>query len=142
MPVTGVAAVRAKMKRAFKDINEKKAPQFVQAVLSIGESHSMELAPREYSLLVNSIIKDMNITTTGVKGFISYGGGTGVRDGKTVKINYAAILEFKPDWKPRPINKKKGPATNMNAKPHYLRGGFEDPESQALIKEATKIFEV
>jgi hypothetical protein len=133
MPVTGASAVRANMKRFFKDVSDKKAPQFVQTVLSIGESHSRELAPMEYSALVNSIIKDMKITNTGVKGFISYGGG---------KVNYAAILELKPDWKPRPISKKKGPATNMNAKPHYLRRGFEDPESQAEIKEAIKIFKV
>lgn len=125
--------MRANMRRTFKDISDKKAPQFVAAVLSIGENRSKEFAPVEYGALVNSIVKDVTRQGDKVKGFLSYGGGS---------VNYAAILELKTDWKPRPVSMKAGPATNMNATPHYLRRGFEDPESQSLIKEAEKIFKV
>ena len=63
MPVKGAKAVKDNMKRIFKDISQKKAPQFVNAVIFIGENHSKELAPLEFSLLVNSIIKDIKIPT-------------------------------------------------------------------------------
>jgi len=35
MPVSGAKTVKDNMKRIFKDISEKKAPQFVNAVISI-----------------------------------------------------------------------------------------------------------
>ena len=114
MPVTGVAQVTANYKRTFKDIRDKKAPQFIAAVQSIGENHSKELCPLEYGTLVNSIVKDINITGNKVSGKLSY------------NTLYAAILETKTNWKPRAVVNKKGPATNMNAVPHYLRRGFED----------------
>lgn len=133
MPVRGANKVRANMRRTFKDISDKKAPQFVAAVLSIGETHSKEFAPIEYGNLINSIMKDITRQGEKVKGFLSYGGGS---------VTYAAILELKQDWKPRPVAMKAGPATNMNATPNYLRKGFESSESRALIKEAEKIFRV
>jgi hypothetical protein len=40
MPVTGIKQVKANMKRVFKDISDKKAPQFINAVISIGVAHS------------------------------------------------------------------------------------------------------
>lgn len=130
MPVTGVKTVKANMKRIFKDISEKKAPQFVNAVLSIGQAHSRELAPIEFSLLVNSVIRDVDVTSMIVSGTLSY------------NTKYAAALEFRMDWKPRPPSMKKGPAWNPKAKPGFLRKGFNDPESRSDIKRAEKIFKI
>lgn len=130
MPVKGIKEVKAKVGKIFADIHEKKAVQFTNAVLSIGQAHSMELAPVEHSLLVNSILKNVDVTPSGVDGALSY------------NTAYAARLEFKEDWKPVPPEQKDGPAWNPNAKPHYLKRGFEDAESQASIKQAFKIFKV
>lgn len=130
MPVKGAKAVKQNMKRIFKDISEKKAPQFVNAVLSIGENHSKELAPVEFSLLVNSIIKNINVSGKTTTGSLSY------------NTKYAAALEFRIDWKPRPPSNKRGPAWNPQAEPHYLKKGFEDPTSLAAIKKAEEIFKV
>jgi len=132
MPVTGAAAVRRNMGRIFKDINEKKAPQFVNAVLSIGLSHSKELTPLEFGTLVNSAFMDVDVNSFKgeVTGSVKY------------IANYAAALEFRTDWKPRPINKKAGPAWNPNAEPHFLKKGFEDSTSQSAIKRAEKIFKI
>jgi len=132
MPVTGAAAVRRKMGRIFKDINEKKAPQFVNQVLSIGLLHSKELAPLEFGTLVNSAFMDVDVNSFKgeVTGSVKY------------VTNYAAALEFRTDWKPRPINEKAGPAWNPNAEPHFLKKGFEDSTSQSAIKRAEKIFKI
>ncbi len=130
MPVKGAKAVKQTMKRIFKNISDKKAPQFVNAVLSIGENHSKELAPVEFSLLVNSIIKDIDVSNTIVSGSLSY------------NTKYAAALEFRADWKPRPTQLKKGPAWNPQAEPHYLKKGFEDQTSLSAIKKAEDIFKI
>lgn len=130
MPVTGVAQVKANYKRTFKDITEKKAPQFIAAVMSIGENHSKELAPLEYGTLVNSITNDITIKESRVTGVLAY------------NTLYAVILENKPGWKPRPPDMKAGPAWNPRAEPHFLRKGFEDPESRADIKRAEDIFKI
>jgi hypothetical protein len=130
--ITGVKALQRNMGRIFKDINEKKAPQFVGAVLSIGLTHSKELAPLEFGVLVNSSVLDVDVNRFKgeVTGNVRY------------LANYAAFLEFNKNWKPRPINKKRGPATNMNAEPHFLRKGFEDASSRAAIKKAEDIFKI
>ncbi len=136
MPVTGVSQVQANYRKVFKGIRDKKAPQFIAAVQSIGESHSKELAPLAYGTLVNSTIKDIDVVGTKVIGTFSY------------NTLYAVMLENNPNWKPKPPpkygNKKRGeapaPAWNPNAVPHFLRRGFEGPESQALIKRAERIF--
>lgn len=130
MPVKGIKEVKANFNKLFTDIHHKKAVQFTNVVLSIGQSHSRELAPVEFSTLINSTIKDVDVTSSGVRGSFSY---------NTV---YAARLEFREDWKPRPPEQKQGPAWNPNAKPHYLERGFEDAESQASIRRAIKIFKV
>jgi hypothetical protein len=136
--ITGVKALQQNMGRIFKDINEKKAPQFVNAALSVGEIHSKELAPVAYSFLVNNIIRNVDVVAGKVTGSIIYAQG------------YAAALEFGENWKPRPPpkygNKKKGeppaPAWNPQAVPHYLRKGFEDATSRAAIKKAEDIFKI
>ncbi len=130
MPITGVKAVKQNMKRIFKDINDKKAPQFVNAVLSIGQAHSMELAPIEFSTLVNSVIRDVDVSGMRISGTLSY------------NTKYASALEFRMDWKPLPPDQKLGPAWNPNAKPGFLRKGFNDQESRNLIKKAEDIFKI
>lgn len=130
MPVKGASAVRKKMRRVFKDINQKKAVQFVNAVISIGASQSKQWAPVEFSNLINSQISNVTQTADLVTGTLSY------------NTSYAAALEFGKKWKPRPPSEKAGPAWNPNATPGYLRRGFEDPESRSLIKQAEKIFKV
>ena len=130
MPVTGIKQVKQNMKRVFKDISDKKAPQFINAVLSIGAANSKELTPMEYSTLVNSQIINVEILGQKIVGFVSF------------NTNYAAFLEFSTKWKPRPVSMKDGPATNMKAEPHFLRKGFESPESQAQIKQALEIFKI
>ena len=105
--------------------------QFINAVVSIGASQSKEFAPLEYGTLVNSMFTDVGRLADGsVIGSVSY------------MANYAAYLEFNTNWSPRPINMKAGPATNMAATPHFLRRGFEEPESTAAINKAKSIFKV
>lgn len=129
MPVKGASKVRSNMKRVFNDISEKKAKQFVVAVLSIGWNESKEYTPVEYSNLINSVTMNIDTGTTHVTGTLAY------------NADYAAALEFGV-WKPRPISEKKGPATNMNAEPHYLQKGFESPQSRRAIAKAIDIFKV
>lgn len=130
MPVTNANQVKSKMRQTFKDIADNKAPQFVHAVISIGAAESKFYAPVEYSTLVNSQM--MNVTQSGsqIIGEVSF------------NTDYAAYLEFNQNWKPRPVGDKKGPAWNPNARPGFLRWGFESPESQRAIEQAEKIFKV
>ena len=152
--VTGVKALQRNMKRTFKNISEKKAPQFVNAVISIGVNHSKELTPIAYSNLINSIVTnvDVNSFSNKVSGSVKY------------LADYAVYLNgtdtYSPLWKPKPLPKyevkggrklKDGsvsaarpgaPATNMNARPRFLNRGFEDPESRAAIKKAESIFKL
>ena len=150
--VTGAKAVQRNMGRIFKDISEKKAPQFVNAVISIGVNHSKELTPIAYSNLINSIVTNVDISESKVTGSVQY------------TANYAVYLNgtdtYTPLWKPVPLPKyevkggrsnnrmvigqaKPGaPATNMNAKPRFLNRGFEDAESESAIKKAESIFKI
>ena len=130
MPVTGGSQVRKNMSRIFKDISEKKAPQFVKEVMAIGLNHSKEMQYIEFSTLINSARTDISIGKRGIIGEVSY------------NTNYAVFLENNEKLKPRPPNMKKGPAWNPNAQPHALRKGFEDSESRALIKRAEDIFKI
>lgn len=129
MPVTGVKEVKANMKSVFKDIADKKAPQFIYNVVNIGVAHSKELTPIEYSNLINSIVTNVDVEQTGVVGTVEY------------MADYAAALEFG-TWKPVAAVNKEGPADNMDAKPHFLREGFESSESKAAIKQVQDIFKL
>tara|TARA_R110002096_G_scaffold91617_1_gene207173 strand:+ start:4383 stop:4772 length:390 start_codon:yes stop_codon:yes gene_type:complete len=129
MPVTGIKQVQQNMRRTFRDISDKKAPQFINAVLDIGSNHAKELTPMEYGALAASMLIDTDIEKNNVTGVVSF------------NQDYAAALEFGV-WKPRPINMKEGPSTNMDATPHFLRKGFEDPESIQMIEKAKDIFKL
>jgi len=130
MSVSGVDKVKSGYKRVFADIREEKAVKFINTVNYVGAAASKELAPQEYGTLVNSQMMDVRLKGNTVVGTVSF------------NTLYAAFLEFNPKWKPRPINLKEGPSTNMKAEPHFLRKGFESAESQAKIKQAIDIFKV
>ena len=152
MPVTGVKEVKAKTKKVFADIREKKAVQFMNAVISIGVNHSKEMTPIAYSNLINSITTDVTVTLGKVEGNVMY------------NANYALYLNgdetYTPLWKPVPLPKYEvkggrsnelreisqpragAPATNMQAKPRFLNRGFEDAESVAMIDQAKGIFKI
>ncbi len=130
MPVKGVNQVKSNMKRVFKDISDKKAVQFVTAVVNIGASESKEFTPIEYSTLVNSQIVEVDAMPDAVVGSVSF------------NTEYAAFLENNNKWKPRPVSAKKGPGANLAATPHFLQKGFESPQSQSAIKKAIDIFKV
>jgi hypothetical protein len=129
MPVTGVKEVRSNMRGIFKGIREKKTPEFIAAVTSMGVAQSKELTPIEYSTLINSIVIDISSQTTFSKGTVFY------------MAKYAAALEFG-TWRPVAAVNKEGPADNMSAEPHFLRKGFESNESKTHIKQLEKIFKV
>ena len=129
MPVTGVKQVKQNMKRAFKDISDKKSVQFINAVVSIGATASIEFAPVEYSVLVNSQMRNVDIVGNKVVGEVSF------------NASYAAALEFGV-WKPVAAVNKEGPADNMKATPHFLQKGFESSESKTAIKQAQDIFKI
>lgn len=130
MPVTGVKKVRANMRKVFKDISEKKAVKFIQAVISIGASQAREFTAVEYSNLVNSVTMWTEKKGSTIVGDVTY------------NANYAAYLEFNVDWKPRPVSMKNGPAANMDAGPHFLKRGFESKESRDTINKVMKIMKV
>lgn len=129
MPVTGIKEVKANMKSVFKDIRDKTAPQFIHNVLAIGWTASREFTPVEYSNLVNSVIMNVEVSGDKISGELMY------------MANYAAALEFG-TWRPVAAVNKEGPADNMDAKPHFLREGFESAESKAAIKQAQEIFKL
>ena len=152
MPVTGIKQVQQNMRRTFRDISDKKAPQFINTVLDIGSNHAKELTPISYSDLIGSIVIDTTVGKAGVEGTVEY------------MADYAVYLNgtdtYTPLWKPRPLPKdvvkgtrkrKDGtyatpdsgaPATNMDARPRFLNRGFEDPESIQMIEKAKDIFKL
>lgn len=131
MPINKPALdkLKSNLKKTFNDIDEKKSLQFVNAVLSIGAAESKEYAPVEYSNLVNSQRIDVDKSGAIVMGSVSF------------NVKYAAALEFG-KWNPRPVSEKAGPASNMNATPHYLQKGFESPQSKRAIDKAIDIFRI
>ncbi|AGH16068.1 hypothetical protein VPKG_00031 [Vibrio phage pYD21-A] len=95
-------------------------------VLSIGMTGAKELAPIEYSTLINSSfrrIEGSRLNWRGIAGFT---------------VNYAVYLHEKTNWKPRPPDKKAGPAWNANATPKFLARGFTDPEQLSMIQTVIK----
>lgn len=106
---------------------EQKAKLTMNIVLAGARARSDEKAPVEYSTLVNSAFTEVKASGYQVHGTFGY------------MTDYAAFLNNTTNWKPRPINMKKGPATNMNATPHFLDyHGFESPEAKAEIENDIK----
>lgn len=130
MPLTGVTALRRNLEQTFTDIREGKAKEFVTAVLSIAWNESKLYTPIEYSNLINSVTMNIEVTGSITSGTLTY------------NANYAAALEFRENWKPRPPSEKSGQAWNPNATPHYLQKGFESPDSVNAINKAKEIFKI
>jgi len=105
----------------------KQAVTTVHVVIDGARGRSDEKAPVEYGNLVNDGYKKVNVIGYKVRGELGY------------IADYAAFLNNTTNWKPRPIEMKKGPATNMNATPHFLDyHGFESPEARAEIENDIK----
>ena len=135
MPVTGANKIKARMKSFVGDVTNKKSLQFINAVGAQAGILSKEKAPREYGLLRNSQMFDVVKGVGYIKGTLSYG--------DKFPVEYASILNngvYK--WKPRPPDKKSGPAWNPDATPHFLEYGFESPEGKAMIQKYLEIFKI
>lgn len=152
MPVTGIKEVKANIKRVFKDIANKKAPQFVTAVVNHGVAASKELTPIAYANLINSIVINFDVVNGKATGEVFY------------MADYALYLNgsetYTPLWKPRKAPKyavtgtrkrKDGtyatpdvgaPADNMDATPRFLNRGFEDPENVQVFEKMKEIFKI
>lgn len=121
----------------FERLAKNKAKQFVTAAISVGAASSKSYAPVAYSALINS--QKITITMNGekVKGVAGY------------YVNYAKALETT-EWKPKPPpkygNKKKGrPAANAwnaNAKPGFMKYGFENQSTINQINSLKSVFKV
>jgi hypothetical protein len=122
-------------KKVGNEIN-KRAEMFASASTSIGATWSKYWAPVAYSALVNSQKVTITSTVSKVTGIVGF------------YVDYAKYLENGNNWKPKAPRKygsaKRGiPAANAwnpQAKPGFLKAGFEDPQPQAEIKSALKIF--
>ena len=113
----------------------KNAIRFTETVVSIAASEAMYYTPREYGTLANSQFTRVDASLSKVTGTLGYG------------ASYAVYLNGlpgfnEPSWSPRPINEKDGPATNMNAKPHFLEEGFESERAVQSIKDAEDVFKI
>jgi len=130
MPVKGANQVKGRL-RQFIAATDKKALQYVNAVLSEAGALSKTKAPLEFGTLHNSQSIDVKQTRAETIGTLSY------------NTKYASILnDGKYVWKPRPPSEKKGPAWNPDAQPHFLEYGFESPEAQAAQRRLMEIFKV
>jgi len=138
MPVKNANQVKGNLRKAIAKI-DKKAVQFVQAVVSDAGILSKNKAPLAYGLLVNSQQQDFEKRNTRYTGILSY------------NTLYASILnDGKYKWRPKAPakygNVKKGiaPATawNPEATPHFLEYGFESAEAKQMIKANEAIFKI
>jgi len=150
MPVKNANQVKANLRKAVAKI-DRKAQQFVQAVVSDAGILSKTKTPEAYGLLVNSQQQDFEKRgSTGYVGVLSY------------NTFYAEYLngndEYTPLWKPKPAPKygrkgntsKYGPVApmapamgyNPNARPRFLEYGFESPEAKTMIKANEAIIKI
>lgn len=130
-----------------KEVEKKKAPMFINAVLDIIDQQSTFRAPIAYGNLVNSKFRNVTTTAGGVIGSIGY------------MAEYAYYLngneKYTPLWKPKPAPKygknavgRFGPNVpiapamgyNPDARPSFLTSALESPEAQADLKKVTKVF--
>lgn len=119
--------------KVFRNIRNN-VEQFIYGVTSIGATISMEYAPLEFGDLRSSQRMDTGKNGSIVFGKVSFGAG--------LDEPYAVILENKDNWKPRPPEMKAGPAWNPNARPHFLKLGFEGAEATAQINQLKRKLDV
>ncbi|HBF46197.1 MAG TPA: hypothetical protein DDW91_06855 [Shewanella frigidimarina] len=138
MPVKNANQVKANLRKAVAKI-DKKAVQFVQAVINDAGILSKTKAPLAYGLLVSSQSQDFEKSKTSYIGKLSY------------NTLYASILndgvyKWKPKAPPKYGNAKKGisPATawNPESTPHFLEYGFESPEAKTMIDANMRLLKI
>ena len=138
MPIKNANQVKGNLRKAVARI-DKKAVQFVQAVVSDAGILSKSKAPLAYGLLVNSQQQDFEKRNTRYTGILSY------------NTFYAAILNGgKYKWRPKAPakygNAKKGiaPATawNPESTPRFLEYGFESAEAKTMIEANEAILKI
>ena len=122
----GAARLNQRYKQLICRMTGPKTETAMALVLSIGITGAKELAPMEYGTLMNSAYRRINKTPTGIQGIAGFG------------VAYAIYLHENPNWSPRPVNMKTGPAWNPNAEPKFLEKGFTSNEQKALIQRAIK----
>ena len=148
MPIKNANQVKANLRKAVTKI-DRKAQQFVQAVVNDAGILSKTKAPLAYGLLVNSQSIDYVKSETIYVGALSY------------NTEYAVYLngneDYTPLWKPKPAPKygrntvgRYGPqqpiapamAWNQEARPRFLEYGFESPEAKSMIEANEKILKI
>lgn len=149
MPVKNANKVKGNLRKAVTKI-DKKAVQFVQAVVSDAGILSKTKTPEAYGLLVNSQQQDFRKLNTRYIGELSY------------NTFYAEYLngneEYTPLWKPKPAPKygrkgnasKYGPVApmapamgyNPNARARFLEYGFESAEAKTMIEANEAILKI
>lgn len=138
MPVKNANHVKANLRKAVAKI-DRKAVQFVQAVVNDAGILSKTKAPLAYGLLVNSQSQDFMKGNTSYSGVLSYN-----------TLYAGALNNPKTKWMPRPPakygNAKKGiaPATawNPDAEPRFLEYGFESEQAKAMIKANMELLKI
>ena len=138
MPVKNANQVKGNLRKAVAKI-DKKAVQFVQAVVSDAGILSKTRAPLAYSRLVNSQEQDFEKRNTRYTGILSYN-----------TLYAEALNNPKTPWRPKAPakygNAKKGiaPATawNPEATQNYLEYGFESAEARQNIKANEAILKI
>ena len=120
MPLKGVSQVRGRYQAVIKDIAENKTMKVIVAIVAEGAANAKNFTPVDTSTMVNSQRKSFERGGTAVIGTVGYYSGF-----SKTGFSYQMHLETTDNWKP---------TKKASAKPHFLRSGFEDPDSQEAIK--------
>lgn len=126
MPVRGDKRLIGNLKKITEDIKIHAPLRTINGILQVAQNISMKYAPVEYSTLVNSIRRKVEVRGDEVVGVLGY------------YTSYAAYLNFNPNWSPRPPSMKSGPTWNPEATAHFVEKGFTSPEAQREIKVVIK----
>lgn len=106
------------IQRNAKKLAAETIPRNIERALTgvgiVVGNKALEYTPIEFSMLVNSQYRAVD----------AYPNRYSVRVGYTA--DYAAALHEREDWSPRPVEDKKGPAWNPNAKPKFLTDAAEE----------------
>lgn len=110
--MTTIKQQAQQINRNVRKLTEREIPLNIERALTVVAiivgNKALEYTPIEFSMLVNGQYRTID----------AYANGYTARVGYTA--NYAAALHERTDWSPRPVEDKKGPAWNPNAKPKFL----------------------
>lgn len=123
MSLKGFSSLVSNLESFSKDIEVKKPVQTINAILQVASAISVQYAPVEYSVLINSRRQRVDNVGGKIVGVFGY------------YTDYAAYLNFSPDWSPRPPERKAGPSWNPNATMGFIQKGFESSEARAQIQK-------